>query len=397
MPLAAVWIALTVAACTSPGAMSGTALDFNETVARAADSQLLLNIVRAAKRNPTHYSAITQVRDSRSLQGTASATGTVPFGPDATQAYPVSPTLSATGSLAPSFDVAPLDNRAAAEGLFHPINPQVPLTYWQQNWPKMVLLFLFVDDATINDLLRRACDLHGPRLRKQHIDKATYYRIDNAAYDIEQYKVARKLFQCLAPHLHLEPHSSKTTYLHRTSAPSAAVLKAIPDLDKGKFTFKQITTRRGHKLYSVSKTTTSWDLVLDFGGKHSVIGSRAATPNSPLSFDIRSVDGMVYYLGELVRLEEKRHEPPAFLASYERGGRIYYEREVLFHVNVDPGADPARNITADFLGERYAISRTPNERDRSLTVLALLEQLFALFREEKELPKTSAVEVVGTH
>jgi hypothetical protein len=109
--------------------MSNTALDFSETVARASDSQILLNIMRAANRNPTHYNAVNQVCDSRNVQGSLSVLGVAPFGPDALRAYSVSPTLTATGTPAPSFDVAPLDNRPAAEGLFHPIDAGVPLTY----------------------------------------------------------------------------------------------------------------------------------------------------------------------------------------------------------------------------------------------------------------------------
>ncbi|MBI3702320.1 MAG: hypothetical protein HY244_00360 [Rhizobiales bacterium] len=130
-PLCAAGMALAVAlgGCTTPGAMSGTAMDFNETVARTSDSQILLNVVRAAHRNPTHYSAITQVRDSRSVSGNAQIAGAFQFGPH-NDLLPntLSPTLAATGSLTPSFDVAPLDNREAATGLFHPVDPQIPLT-----------------------------------------------------------------------------------------------------------------------------------------------------------------------------------------------------------------------------------------------------------------------------
>lgn len=393
--LPAVWLALSLAACTGPGALSHTALGFNETVARAADSQLLLNIVRAANRNPTHYTAVTQVRDSRNVQGSASILGSVPFGPDATQAYSLSPSLTASGGLAPSFDVAPLDNRAAAEGLFHPIEARVPLTYWQQNWPPMVLLFIFADDVTVNPALQRVCGLYGKRVIN--------HRIDNAAYSVEQFAFVRKLFECIAPHLYFEPKNDTTVYLKDTPAPPAAVLRAAPELDKGDFDFKQ-RTLRGRKVYTLTKTTKGGSLVLRFGAGHGVSTELSSNGRSKvlkaslpaISFDIRSVDGIVYYLGELVRLQETQHRAMTYTETYKEGGRVHREEKVLFDVREDVGADPARNITAGFLGKRYTISRTRTEDDRSLTVLALLEQVFALYREEKELPKTSAVEVVGT-
>lgn len=376
-PLGAL-LGVALAGCTAPGAMSHTALDFNETVARASDSQILLNIVRATYRNPTHYSAITQVRDSRNIQGTASIGGTFPFGPDATHAYPLTPGLSATGTLQPSFDVAPLDTRSAATGLLHPIDAQIPMTYWQQNWPRMVLLFLFVDDVTLNEPAKKACGLTDIR--------GTF--IDNAAYNVRQFDLARRLFECLAPALQLVSDKKTTNYMTETPISPDVVLKSLPDLDKNDFD----VTEKAKGVFTISKTTKKAKFFLRFRGAQGVVvDSKFAVKNETkqpaISMDIRSVDGMVYYLGELIRLQEQERR----LMTFDTG----FGPEALINVRLDPDADPDTNITADFLGNRYAVSRYPARNDRSLTVLALLSQLFSLYREEKDLPKTSAVEVVG--
>jgi hypothetical protein len=386
--LLAASFAMALASCTSPGALSDTALDFNETVARAADSQILLNIVRAAYRNPTHYSAITQVRDSRNVQGGASASASVPFGGDALRSYLLSPTLSASATIAPSFDVAPLDNRAAAEGLLHPIDMQLFSTYWRQGWPHMVLLFLFVDDVTINDALKRACDLTSLPAGK-HV-------IENAVLRREQFEVARKLFECIAPRMHAVQGTTTRTILRETSLSPDAVLGSLQTLEKADYNIVEHGGKQ--KLYTVSKTTHSSKFILDFGRNRGTVslaakGERAKVlkeAGPAASFSLRSVDGMVYYLGELLRTQRES----GTLLTY--GSPIALNRSrVLFRVDVDAAADPSRNITADFLGKRYSISRMSSGDDRSLTVLSILSQVFALYREEKELPKTTAVEVVG--
>ena len=380
-PLGAL-LALWLAGCTTPGAMSNTALDYNETIARASDSQILLNIVRAAYRNPTHYSAISQVRDSRNLQGGASLNGSFPFGPDAAHSYSLSPGLSASGQLAPSFDVAPLDTRSAATGLLHPIESQIPATYWQQDWPKIVLLFMFVDDVRLNDAAKQACNLH---FRGN--------RVDNGAYSVAQFEKIRSVLKCLENALVVNTDSKDTTFMHETQISPDVLVKSLPELDKADID----VTEKSKGVYTVSKTKKTMKFALEFnigrsGNKLAgfVYSGKVKLPNAAqpaVSIDIRSVDGMVYYLGELVRLQV--HE--GRLMTYDTP----WGPEALFDVKFDQGADPARNITADFLGDRYAISRLPKDGDRSLTVLALLSQLFALYREEKDLPKTSAVEVVG--
>ena len=301
LPPCVVWVALALCGCTTPGAMSNTALDFNETVARTSDSQILLNIVRATYRNPTHYSAITLVRDSRTLQGTAGATANFPFGPDVTHAYSVTPSLSATGTLSPSFDLAPLDNREAANGLFHPIDPQVPRTYWQQNWPPMVLLFMFVDDVIINNAAKKICGLGYVRGN----------RIDNAAYDLKQFELTRKLFECLAPRMSVVPDTTTTTFLKQASVPPEKVLKSLVELDKADFDVVE-GNKDGKKVYTVSKTKAHWKFVLHLGRHTRAITSDKRSvlndPQPSVSFDFRSVDGMVYYLGEIIRLQEHEHK-----------------------------------------------------------------------------------------
>jgi predicted transcriptional regulator len=379
---AAAAAALGLAACTTPGAFTSTAEDFNETVARAADSQLLLNIVRAANRNPTHYAAITIVRDSRSIGGTASASGQVPFGPDALRSYSIAPALSATGSLAPSFDYVPLDNRAAAEGLFHPIDDQVFTTYWKHGWPRMVLLFLFVDTITLDESAKRACGL-GPKVPKAIPNNAAHFELAHA------------VFQCIQDKIEAEPSSSKPI-ISNASIPMSALIRSLPDLSKNELKVKE-NFKNHQRRYSITKKGDDFELKLHLGPRVVSLNAGQGKEKKAISFTLRSVDSMIYYLGELVRWQQE-HKCVLTYIYYREDDKLklHPELDTLFYVDVNQAADRTNYVTADFLGLRYSISRMRNEKDHSLSVLSVVSQLFSLYREEKELPKTSAVEVVGT-
>jgi hypothetical protein len=378
-------IALGLASCSTPTALSNRAVDFNKTVAQATDSQLLLNIVRAAQRNPTHYSSITQVRDSRTVSGSGQVAAQFPFGPNnALLSNTVAPTLAASGSLTPSFDVAPLDNRAAAEGLFRPVDPQIFLTYWEQDWPPMVLLFMFVDGIYLNNAAKAACGLQRD---------VTGNHINNTAYNYNKFAIARKFFDCVQNHLQFERKPATTQIFKNTKVAPEAVLRSLAELNKADFDINEHIVS-GSKVYSISKTENKLQLVLTLGGRSSLplsardrksVNMQSKTPS--VSFTMRSVDGMVYYLGELVRLQIDRQLEPEIMDA--RGPQS------LFHVEVNEDAPSSDEIVAEFLGKSYSVSRVPSDRDRSLTVLSMLSQVFSLYREEKELPKTTAVQLVG--
>ncbi len=152
--------------CVTHGALSNRAIDFNEAAANASDTQLLLNIVRASYRNPTHYTAVTQLRETRVTEGGLGVTPSIPFGTSAPWIYTAGPTASVKSNEQPSFDVVPLDNRSSAQGLLRPVDPQTFITYWRQGWPRSVLLFLFVDDITLNDAARITCGMKSNRIEQ---------------------------------------------------------------------------------------------------------------------------------------------------------------------------------------------------------------------------------------
>jgi hypothetical protein len=382
-------IAGVVSSCGAPGVLSDRAIDFNNTLAQAADKQLLLNIVRAAFRNPTRYSAISKLTEQRVTEASLTVGGQIPVGQDAADLFGISPSGTLKHNRTPLLDVAPLDERKFALGLFAPIDPKTFATYWRQRWPASVLLFLLVDDVTLNPAAKEAC---GLTTREVPGDE-----IDNAAYDAGQFAVMLKFVNCIVPQISLKEESSKSTYITGAPIAPAEILKKLPDLVKDGFAVNE-RTNKSERTYTISKAKTQWTFKLRFDGRPGVAmakgeGDSARPPHASgtpaVVFTMRSVDGIIYYLGELVRAQLK--------GEFE--ARVPYGPNkvptVLFKVDVNAGPTLGDRIEVEFLNQRFAVPRTPDSDDLTLTVLSLLSQLFSLHRESLELPKTTTVQVLG--
>ena len=89
--LLAIAVSLALSACSLGGTIADHGVAYNKTVAESADSQMLLNVLRARDRNPMHFTAITQI--SGTLRQTFSSTlaWVFPFGGDALANFTASP------------------------------------------------------------------------------------------------------------------------------------------------------------------------------------------------------------------------------------------------------------------------------------------------------------------
>ncbi|MBU69450.1 MAG: hypothetical protein CL858_29160 [Cupriavidus sp.] len=391
--VACISIVLATSACASPAVLSDRAVDYNETAARAADTQLLLNIARSAFRNPTHYTAISQLRDARSTEGTGGLTGQFPFGADALRAFSLSPSLGLRTSQSPSFDVAPLDTRAAALGLFRPVEPQTFVTYWQQGWARSVLLSMFVDSVTLNGAAVAACRLSSRHLIPDH----GAYRVDNAAYRPETFELAQAVFDCLRDNLQVVEQTEVEAALIDVRLSTEEVFKALPNLAKEGFKITEGGTNES-RTYTVRKTSKKWNFVLSLGGQtgRAIVTAGTGRPlpdkgSAPsVGMTMRSVDGMVFYLGEIMRNQLENGSLAWIAFSPSRAPRT------LFRVEPDVVGNPAERIQVSFLGRDFSVKRVQAGDDASLITLSLVSQLFSQYRENTDLPRTTAVQVVGT-
>lgn len=148
--LSAALLCAALAACSFDERIADHAVKYNKTVEEANNSLLLLNILRARDRRPMHFTAISQVRGSLTQSSSGSIGLTIPFGGDASNTFPLTPSLSLSQSTSPSFDVAVLDKQEFIRGILSPIEISIFKFYLDQRWPPEILLHLFVHKVTVS-------------------------------------------------------------------------------------------------------------------------------------------------------------------------------------------------------------------------------------------------------
>ncbi len=138
-------------------------------------------------------------------------------------------------------------------------------------------------------------------------------------------------------------------------------------------------------------------------------------------FHVRSVEGILYYLGEITRRYHeqglitqvktdlrygtmplsdcehdgvfRRKESDLIRLDTKRRDRRSYRCENLFVVDKNAMGDAFFSVTYD--GVSYSVPRDPQRAGRTLQVLELVKQLLALHTSAKELPQSGIISVVG--
>jgi hypothetical protein len=103
-----------------------------------------------------------------------------------------------------------------------------------------------------------------------------------------------------------------------------------------------------------------------------------------LWFGSRSVEGIIYFLGEIVR---NRVEPLVF--EYPSGGR-----QIALFRAVEGASVVGERTSVDIGGHTYSISVDPSGLDYSSRVVQLLSELIALNSSAKDLPTPNVITVI---
>lgn len=137
-----------LSACTTTQEVGNRATDYNFSVEKANNEMLLLNIIRAYKRRPRYFTTI----GSGSINvapAISSVDLPIPIGGDATNDLSLSPTLSLPYRNV-TYDVVPEQGKEFMQGISSSLDMQMLQYYWEQGWPKELLLTLFVNRATVH-------------------------------------------------------------------------------------------------------------------------------------------------------------------------------------------------------------------------------------------------------
>lgn len=342
--------------------IANSTTDYNLVVEKAQNEMLLLNIVRASKRHPMYFTDLNLLRGNMSY-GFQTGSITIPFGQIGTGlngAYSIAPSISLSNN--PSFDLAILDNQEFIYGIMTPVPMETVEYYWQQGWPKEMLLHLFIERIEETDdkgIIKNVFDNYPEDTKK-------FEDFQKKLQDFKKCKlIAQKRDEAIGPKIN-------------TSA--AQNLQFLIEVQKAGLTLKP----DGNEYQLTSSTT---DYVFKCDGK--IITDKIYR---------RSPEAILYYLGEILRAEtrtEKAYTPKIEVCESK-------PPVPLFLVRKSTDNDETPSVAVDYEGIKYVIPRnliTDSDNgclaDRSMHALSLISQLIGLQKKREKMPVTGVVNVIG--
>ncbi len=339
------------------------AVGFNEAYGQAVSAQILLNILRSRDRLPRYYLAMTGISDSPSWTTTQSAAiGGVPLGAVNSPWGFGEVGIERERATRPSYAVQPFDATTLARTAFQPTPSAVFEHYWYSGWPRDLLMLMMVESI-------EKTDSNG------HI--GVYTNEANTIFG-----------DCAA-----SVQSDGCDFVREVRA-FLATSQQHP-FERG------IDLQNGRPLCGLVEAYNPTSAVRPAAPREGQICEPVfAVGSNTLRLRLRSLDEMVYYVGELLRAGGMRSAPGEAIeaqvtvrAAGLRGGG---QGVPLFRVV--PAHESAHGIYAAEIaygGERYragpAIRRSCGEQsadgvcrdvaeegDRSSSVLSLIAEILAL-------------------
>ncbi|MEP3050447.1 MAG: hypothetical protein ABJP48_03450 [Erythrobacter sp.] len=281
-------IAGLVGGCAFTPQLSQVAVDHNRMVARSTNELALLNIVRASHRFPLHFTAISEITGNARVSLNAELALGLEPGPD-----PQSANVGGRVSTNPSFRATVLATEKFQRGIQSPISPGLVAYYLDDGWRDELIMALMVERVDVFDET-------GTALPAEAI-------INNGTG-------AGRFAQLLCTH-HLisEPTSS--------SVPLANFNELI-DLDAASNASEPAAKRRseiGALVDLIAKdglSLTGDTLVIDGSTNTVKVKPRSTSRCADVAIDsnlagkrlqprFRSTLGLVYFLGEYLRLRDR--------------------------------------------------------------------------------------------
>lgn len=382
--------ALLTASCVSMRpTMTNFAIDYNRVVADTRNRMILLNIVRAAYREPTYYTAFNQIEGSLSMQ--ASVRGEVADLLGGTNTA-FKPTVNGSFQNAPTFTIVPLNSDEFAKGMLQPIGSDTILLFLSQGWRSRMLAPLVVQkvECVYHDRVIATFD-NAPMRYSPLVGFSQWQGIEFSAekaappsalaFNVPGAKALELVAGGLLDKFGVEQKGAggNATTLTLTPPGSTQLVVTVPQPFRDRCSEK-LALREGE---TAGHMTAHFATSGVAAGKMSfaVPVRQAAADDSFVSVTFRSPDEIVYYLGEVLRAE---------MGSASHSDAVMRDGENLLF-------DALRNdtgeavIAIDHRGARWSIpAKDPRVEDRSLEVISLLNELIASQTTLKEFSRSSA-------
>jgi hypothetical protein len=370
-----------VSSCGGVDRFADHSVEYNMQAEAIKNQNILNNIIRSAYRKPLQFTDLSTITGQVSVSGTAAFT--VPFG-GPRSGFLFSP--SVTESDTPNFTVAVLNTQEFYNGILRPIPPQLISYYISQGYPRNVLFTLLVSE----------------------IEKEN----EPPLYNVPGYysNFVKELEDLIDQGLTVQPVNEEILL----GPPLTA--KEVQRMDIAKLDAQQITIAHDGMHYQLKKSNIVYRFCLrpptnDATGTciRTLEQSDAPAPDNSgkvgrysvklagekIGIHVRSVEGIIYYLGEWAREEIEgiggSAKPPPTVK--DKNLRCQNEpRDTLFRLEQGVGQEPS--ISTFYQGKDYHIVVDPKGCDRSSQVVELVLELLALNNSAKDLPAPSVIPIL---
>ncbi|MDJ0920435.1 MAG: hypothetical protein QNI84_04860 [Henriciella sp.] len=441
-------VLLALGACVSNKNLGERSVQHNQSLDYSMNVIMLSNIIRASERLPMTYSRLGSTKYTGSI--TYSPSWTFAVGPnqsEGTDEIKLGPTVQDSGVT----DFTSLTGQKFYNGILNSIDGELISFYRDRGWPDKVLFLLFIEEIEVGSSVKCRIEKSNSilcRLLRGNIiynndptefqDFKDFFVFSNIVTNSFHINLVRK-----PKKNHLQPYCVSTVKFGlefwRASAPftkgDCKRLKGyrmIADLrGKGQVELKTIpkdhVIYRGHLLMPAERETT-----IEFRSKSggmaisgctvSDVGvgawNRVPDDNCDIKITLRSPNDMVYYLGELLRVQTHETkqiamachktdtEVRAYILIFEDpcrpeldGSDTITKEEPLFWIesgiNIPAQVSEAYHqddlYSFELNGRRYWISNDYKRRGRTMQFVALLNELFALNQEASEAPNVTTL------
>ncbi|MEW4448894.1 hypothetical protein [Qipengyuania sp. JC766] len=375
--------------CAFSPQLRQVAVDHNRTVAAMEDELTLLNIVRASERFPLHFTGIQTINGNVSVSATSGLEAELTGGADL-----VVPGVGGSVATNPSFVGAVYATEDFQRGIQQTIAPTTIASYLDEGWPDELLMALFIERVDIYDG-------NVP-----------------AGEPIENEPMRGSGFEHFLCHYRLVSRPA----ISGASIPGMAELidrgLLADEAQTGEAKRKEIAAYLDFVKRDDMRVDSRGALVLAGSANSVAIERRPVSRCGPdhaakgrdseidgdrqLRFEpqFRSVQGVIYFLGEYVRADLKGGDQRLFRLPFENdecsaSAPVPQYRKLL---SVERGAG-ADLVATRFRGERFFVP----DRDlasceagatveaRSMQVIALVQQLLNLHKSADSLPTTLTI------
>lgn len=443
-------VAIFFSSCTIVDEFADRAVEYNQQVADAQNRQVLLNILRAAHRQPMQFTELSTIAGGSTATGALSLS--VPFGGDAS-AYSASPSISLEGRQ--DFTLVNLNTQEFYNGILTPVSPKTLAHYLSEGWPAEIVLTLLVSSVdfqltdssgktnvvsyynrgddheeyakfkfVLESLLDNKPDIEevttikrigAPLLGDDLKDldgvsdliaqgvALTKYNIDDSDNPISESEV-KGLKRTGVDHYYiLEKYDSEFRLCLRNNAQPLSVPEEIHERGRievppgamcSTSSVTEVAERAKVEEQAGVVATDGESFSIFLGPRQRLKGEKGAKADRveervEMSVRTRSVQNAIYYLGEIARcqLDLERTFHRDSCPTIKRSG------EEVSLVTVRPSGGARAVAVVSFSGDLFSVPMLPSNKDRSGQVFDLITQLLAANKVAKDFPAPSVITV----